>query len=108
MVEAELNIPSTVKDPHYRYKMPRIKIALQGSGNGIKTKWINLPEISNALKVPVEYPLKYIGRELGANTEIKANSYLINGKHTVEVMSAHLDKFICRYVLCPKCKLPEI
>ena len=104
----ELNIPSTIKDPHYRYKMPKIQVVSQGSGNGIKTKWINLPEVSNALKVPVEYPLKFIGRELGSNTEIKANSYLINGSHTADKMQEVLDKFIKKYVLCPKCKLPEI
>ena len=108
MDSGELNIPSTVKDPHYRYKMPRIQTAIQGSGNGIKTNWINLPEVSNALKVPVEYPLKFIGRELGSNTELKSNSYLINGSHPVEKMQELLDKFIKKYVLCPKCLLPEI
>ena len=108
MENNELNIPSTVKDPHYRYKMPRIQTALQGSGNGIKTKWVNLPDVSNALKLPVEYPLKFIGRELGSNTELKANSYLINGNHPVEKMQELLDKFIKKYVLCPKCHLPEI
>lgn len=104
----ELNIPSTIKDPHYRYKMPKIQVVSQGSGNGIKTKWLNLPEVTNALKVPIEYPLKFIGKELGSNTEIKANTYLINGNHTVEKMQEVLDKFIKKYVLCPKCKLPEI
>lgn len=104
----ELNIPSSVNDPHYRYKMPKIQVAVQGSGNGIKTKWINLVEVSNALKVPTEYPLKFIGRELGSNTEIKSNVYLINGNHTVEKMQEVLDKFIKKYVICPKCKLPEI
>ena len=104
----ELNIPSTVKDPHYRYKMPKIQTAIQGSGNGIKTNWVNLPDVSNALKVPVEYPLKFIGRELGSNTEFKTNSYLINGSHPVEKMQELLDKFIKKYVLCPKCHLPEI
>ena len=108
MESNELNIPSTVKDPHYRYKMPRIQTAIQGAGNGIKTKWVNLPDVSNALKLPVEYPLKFIGRELGSNTELKSNSYLINGNHPVEKMQELLDKFIKKYVLCPKCHLPEI
>lgn len=108
MDSGELNIPSTVNDPHYRYKMPKIQAVSQGSGNGIKTKWLNLAEVSNALKVPIEYPLKFIGKELGSNTEIKANSYLINGNHNVEKMQEILDKFIKKYVLCPKCKLPEI
>ena len=104
----ELNIPSTVKDPHYRYKMPKIQTAIQGTGNGIKTNWVNLRDVSNALKVPVEYPIKFIGRELGANTEFKVNSYLINGSHPVEKMQELLDKFIKKYVLCPQCHLPEI
>ena len=108
MDSGELNIPSTVKDPHYRYKMPKIQTTIQGAGNGIKTNWINLPDVSNSLKVPVEYPLKFIGRELGSNTELKANVYLINGSHSVEKMQDLLDKFIKKYVLCPKCHLPEI
>ena len=90
----ELNIPSTIKDPHYRYKMPKIQVVSQGSGNGMKTGWINLPEVSDALKVPVECPLKFIGRELGSNTGVKANSYLINGSHTADKMQEVLDKFI--------------
>ena len=104
----EVNIPTTVTDPHYRYKMPKIQTVLQGSGNGIKTKWVNLPEVTNALKVPLEYPLKFIGKELGSNTEVKSNGYLINGNHTAEKMQEILDKFIKKYVLCPKCKFPEI
>ena len=104
----KLNIPSTVKDPHYRYKMPRIQTTTQGSGNGIKTNWVNLPDVASALKVPLEYPIKFIARELGANTDTKSNSYLINGSHGVEQMQELLDKFIRKYVLCPKCHLPEI
>ena len=50
-ISDQLNIPITVSDPHYRYKMPKIQTAIQGSGNGIKTKWANLPEVSKALKV---------------------------------------------------------
>ena len=106
--EQRLNIPSTVKDPHYRYTMPKIQITTQGSGNGIKTNWVNLPEVSNALKVPLEYPIKFIARELGSNTETKSNSFLINGSHNVEKMQELLDKFIKKYVLCQKCHLPEI
>ena len=86
MDKGELNIPSTVNDPHYRYKMPRIQTAVQGSGNGIKTNWVNLPDVSNALKVPLVYPIRFIRRELGANTDIKQNSFLINGNHTTEKM----------------------
>ena len=108
MSTGELNIPSSVKDPHYRYKMPRIQIVTQGTGNGVRTNWVNLPVVSNALKVPLEYPIKFIARELGSNTETKSNQYLINGNHEVDQMQELLDRFIRKYVLCPKCHLPEI
>ena len=108
MESDELNIPSTNNDPHYRYRMPRIQTTIQGSGNGIKTKWINLADVANALKVPIDYPMRFIGKELATNVDIKPNNYLLNGKHESSKMQEILDKFINKYVLCPKCKLPEI
>ena len=103
-----LNIPSTVKDPNYRYKMPRIVATTQGSGGNVKTKLENIKEVSHALTVPTDYPLKFIGKELGSQTEIKNDVHLINGSHAPEKLQILLDKFIEKYVLCPKCKLPEV
>jgi translation initiation factor 2 beta subunit (eIF-2beta)/eIF-5 len=103
-----LNIPSTIKDPNYRYKMPKIIATTQGSGGNIKTKLDNIKEVSHSLTVPADYPLKFIGKELGSQTEIKNDIHLINGSHSADKLQALLDKFIEKYVLCPKCKLPEI
>ena len=108
MDSSKLNIPSTVKDPNYRYQMPKIQVTTQGTGGGVKTRIDNVKEVAHALTVPPDYPLKFIGRELGSNTEIKNDNYLINGSHTAEKFQQILDKFIEKYVLCPSCKLPEI
>jgi translation initiation factor 2 beta subunit (eIF-2beta)/eIF-5 len=108
MDSSKLNIPSTVKDPNYRYQMPKIQVTTQGTGGGVKTRIDNIKEVAHALTVPPDYPLKFIGRELGSNTEIKNDNYLINGSHTAEKFQQILDKFIEKYVLCPNCKLPEI
>ena len=108
MDSSKLNIPSTVKDPNYRYQMPKIQVTTQGTGGGVKTRIDNIKEVAHALTVPPDYPLKFIGRELGSNTEIKSDNYLINGSHTAEKFQQLLDKFIEKYVLCPNCKLPEI
>lgn len=108
MDSSKLNIPSTVKDPNYRYQMPKIQVTTQGAGGGIKTRIDNIKEVAHSLTVPPDYPLKFIGRELGSNTEIKNDNYLINGSHTAEKFQQILDKFIEKYVLCPNCKLPEI
>lgn len=102
-----LNIPSSIKDPNYRYKMPKLITAIQGSGGNTKTKLENIKEVAHALTVPPDYPLKFIGKELGSQTDIKNDNYLINGNHSADKLQQILDKFIDKYVLCPKCKLPE-
>lgn len=47
-----LNIPSTVDDLNYRYKMPRPELKIEGRGNGIKTNLVNLNDIAKSLRVP--------------------------------------------------------
>lgn len=87
-----LNIPSSVKDPNYRYKMPKIVVTTQGQGGGVKTKFDNIIDVSKALNLPPEYPLKFVGYELGSQTEVKSGLYLINGNHSAEKLQQLLDK----------------
>lgn len=106
-----LNIPSYIEDPNYRYKMPKLILKIEGKGNGIKTNIVNLNDAAKALGVPAEYPLKYMGHELGAHTECKEKgyeAYIINGEKTSDVLKNLMDKFIEKYILCPRCKYPEM
>eukprot|EP01069_Polyplicarium_translucidae_P000250 Polyplicarium_translucidae@DN1141_c0_g1_i1.p1 len=107
---AEVNIPSTVEDPNYRYKMPRVIAKVEGRGNGVKTNIVNMGDIARALKRPPEYCTKFCGAELGAQnkfdpTEGKA---IVNGSHKGDAVQTILDKFIQLFVTCPKCGLPEV
>lgn len=101
-----LNIPSTIDDPSYRYKMPGLLLKVEGRGNGIKTKIVNLNEVATALRVPPAYPLKFLGHELGSQTN--EGQAVINGSFVEPEMRKHLDKFIEKYVLCTNCKYPEM
>jgi len=107
-----LNIPTYVEDPSYRYKMPALQLKIEGKGNGIKTNIVNLVEVAKALRVPTDYPLKFLGHELGSLTLFKENknevTSIINGAFSEEELKKHLDKFIEKYVLCPNCKYPEM
>lgn len=107
-----LNIPSTVDDPSYRYKMPAMVSKIEGSGNGIKTCLVNMADVAKALKRPAVVCTKFFGCELGAvcrydERDGEARS-IVHGAHQTDVLQKHLDKFIHKYVLCPKCKYPEI
>jgi len=105
-----LNIPTSIRDPNYRYRMPALAAKIEGRGNGIKTRVLNLKDASRALRVNPQYALKYWGYELGAPTEFKANEdkYMLNGSFSTAVLQEFLDKFIEKFVLCGRCKYPEI
>lgn len=78
-----VNIPTYIEDPNYRYKMARIQYKIEGKGNGIKTNIVNLIQIAKDLRVRTEYPLKFMGYELGSQTTytVKGNEInsIING-----------------------------
>lgn len=96
----------------YRYKMPSMILKIEGKGNGIKTNIVNLAQVAKALRTMPEYPLKYLGIEQGSQTTFKRSggdiTTIVNGSFTEQELRPQLDKFIEKYVLCQKCKLPEI
>jgi len=108
-----LNIPSSVDDPSYRYKMPRIVSKKEGRGNGSKTGIMNMGDVARAVKRDPVYLTKFFGYELGAqssytNKENEGERVVINGHHDTPVFQTLVDKFIEKYVLCSGCNLPEI
>jgi len=103
-----MNIGDVV-DEHYRYKMPRPKIKVEGKGNGIKTLLVNMFDMAKALKVPPNYPTAYFGLRLGAQNKYDENTgrAIINGTLDTQKVYSTLLEFVNKFVLCPKCKLPE-
>jgi len=105
-------IPSYIKDPMYRYKMSQMKLKIEGRGNGIKTNIVNLTEIADDLRVPPLYALKFLGIEHGSQVKMSETgtgvTAILNGSFTEPQLRPTMDKFIEKYVLCQKCKLPEI
>merc|ERR1719343_379642 len=108
-----LNIPTSVADPAYRYKMPRLISKKESSGNGRKTCIVNMGDVSGALKRSPAYIIKFFGYELGAitsytNKEGEGERTIIKGHVDTEIFQDLLDKFIDKYVLCKECHYPEI
>jgi len=105
-----MNISKSQEDVFYRYKLPKLLTKIEGRGNGIKTVVVNMIEIARALKVHPAYSTKFFGFELGAQSRFEGDPprAIVNGAHTAVTMQNLLSKFIDIFVLCPRCKLPEI
>lgn len=52
-------------------------------------------------------PAKFFGFELGAQTTMANDRYIVNGAHQADRLRELLDAFIEKFVLCPSCKNPE-
>jgi translation initiation factor 5 len=107
MNDVYLPILKDNKDPHYRYKMPKLTAKIEGSGNGIKTVITNMSAVAKSIDRPPAYPTKYFGCELGAQVTIANDLFIVNGSHDVDKLQNLLYKFIKQFVLCSKCSNPE-
>jgi translation initiation factor 5 len=64
-----ITIPSGIKDPSYRYKMPKMSLMQESRGNGIKTNIFNVDDVAYHLRVPAKAIMKWMCEQLGANME---------------------------------------
>lgn len=103
----KVNIPASINDEFYRYKRRILKVKVESSGNGIKTRLVNLDEIAQDLDRNDSALLKYFSIQLGSAIKITKNAYLLNGQFNKKNMKSILEKYIQEYVLCGKCKNPE-
>jgi len=49
MNDNRVSIPSTIREANYRYRMPRMILRVESSGNGVKTNITNLVKVAEAL-----------------------------------------------------------
>lgn len=87
--------------------MPVLETKIEGRGNGIKTVVPNMEDVARALNRPPSYPTKFFGTELGAQTTMANDRYIVNGSHQADRLRELLDAFIDKFVLCASCKNPE-
>jgi len=104
-MSGRINIPASINDDHYRYTRPAMKLKEESRLNGVKTNITNLDDIAFALRVPPNTIIKYFCAEVGSN---HVKDSLMMGSHDVPMLDKHLEKFITKFVLCGKCKYPEL
>lgn len=94
------------EDPNYRYKRDLLDIVHEGKGNG-GTRIQNSKKVAKQLNRTEQQLSKFICYELGTGTKVKDDGINIIGTHSVKKLESLVELFIQKFVLCPKCKLPE-
>lgn len=97
-----------IVDPNYRYKRDLEILKYEGKGNGKKTRFVNIDEISHQLHRMPDELTKFLGIDLSTSTNYVNNAAIINGHITKDDMEKSLRKYIEIFVLCKECGLPEI
>eukprot|EP01084_Bolivina_argentea_P261328 441559_1 len=90
--------------------MPPLQSQVKGRCNGMKIILLNIKNVAKYLNTEPVYIVKFFGTELGALARYndKQNIGSIMGRyHTFELQEL-LNKFINDFILCPRCKLPEL
>jgi len=105
--------PACQSDLFYRYKMRQLTVQTIGNGKMIRTSFTNLDDVAKDLKVPPSYIPHYLGKAIGAQAKYDQNKPAmqrgsISGEHGTKELSNLLVRFIREFVLCGKCKLPEL
>jgi len=105
-----VNIGGKEGDENHRYKMPALQTKIEGRGNGIKTVLVNIVEVCKPLRTQPDWVTKFFGMENGALSRFdpKRMVGIVNGAHQATEFQKDLKTYVNDFILCPKCKLPEL
>lgn len=105
---SKVNIPRSIADPNYRYQMPLLQTRIEGKGINIHTTLLNLGPVAKALRTNKDYLLRFFGYELSIQVNEKGSDIYLNGEISEDDVLKVVDRFIEKYILCAKCRLPEM
>jgi translation initiation factor 2 beta subunit (eIF-2beta)/eIF-5 len=99
----KVNIPRTVVDVHYRYKMEDVQLQHTGRNQMTKTIIVNTVQLSKDINVSPEFIAKHMSLHFNTPATVEDEKISIKGNFTLEQVRTALDEFIEQIVLCPKC-----
>jgi translation initiation factor 2 beta subunit (eIF-2beta)/eIF-5 len=121
----KVNIPRTVVDVHYRYKIEDVQLQHTDRNQMTKTIIANTVQLSKDINVAVEHvrPLdsrfaseqvheesaapefiaKHMSLHFNTPATVEDDKITVKGNFTLEQVRTALDEFIEQIVLCPKC-----
>jgi len=82
-------------------------VKVKGHHEGVRTIINNFSKVAACLRRRPEHLLKFLGKELGIQGEIKGDRLIISRKVSSKDVNAKVDKYAKMYVICAKCGKPD-
>lgn len=82
-------------------------LKVTGHHEGVRTVITNFVRVADCLRRKPEHLLKFLGRELGIQGEIKGERAILSRKVSSKDVNAKIEKYAKRYVICEKCGKPD-
>lgn len=82
-------------------------LKVKGHHEGVRTVIANFLKVATCLRRKPEHLLKFLGKELGIQGEIKGERLIVSRKLSSKDVNAKVEKYAKKYVICVKCGKPD-
>jgi translation initiation factor 2 subunit 2 len=82
-------------------------LKVKGHHEGVRTVIKNFGKVAACLRRKPEHLLKFLGKELGIQGEMKGDMLILSRKLSSKDINAKVSKYASNYVICVKCKKPD-
>ena len=82
-------------------------LGVKGHHEGIRTIISNFGQVVACLRRSPEHVVKFLSKELASSGEIKGERLVLSRKLTSKEINEKIERYVKRFVLCPKCGKPD-
>jgi translation initiation factor 2 subunit 2 len=82
-------------------------LKVKGHHEGVRTVISNFGQIVACIRRAPEHVLKFLSKELASSCEVKGDRLILSRKLASKDVNEKIEKYVQRFVLCPKCKKPD-
>jgi len=82
-------------------------VKVKGHHEGIRTVISNFGQIVACLRRSSEHVMKFLSKELASSVEMKGERLILSRKLASKDVNEKIERYVKRFVLCPKCGKPD-
>ena len=80
---------------------------VQGHHEGTRTIVSNFGQVVACLRRSPEHVMKFLSKELASSVEMKGERLILSRKLASKDINEKIERYVKRFVLCPKCGKPD-